>query len=55
MRSTRGRSAKIRASVVTTLFFFVFFSSCIVVVPEGIVIDRAHRGRVTRGRTRRQC
>ena len=45
-RSTRGRSAKIRASVVTALFFFVFFfSSCIVVVPEGTSPRRRPRSR----------
>ena len=44
-RSTRGRSAKIRASVVTTLFFCVFFSSCIVVVPEGTSPRRRPRSR----------
>ena len=44
-RSTRGRSAKIRASVVTALFFLCFFSSCIVVVPEGTSPRRRPRSR----------
>ena len=44
-RSTGRRSAKIRASVVTSLIFLCFFSSCIAVVPEGTSPRRRPRSR----------